>query len=241
MWVSHTERPLRIEELCHALAVEMGATDLNPENIRPQDTVLGSCLGLAVVDSETSTVRLIHYTLQEYLSRPGVLPNAHRTLGQTCLTYLGYGQVERLPADNVSHVVDMPFLEYSSLHWGRHAKIELLGCAKLLALDLLNRYNSHICSTLLFNEIWRYKLPWATASPFTGLHCASCFGIDEIVAALIEVQGCGINRGDCEGLTPLMWAVKQENQGGSDATARTRRCKSRQGRQLWCDTTPARF
>ena len=50
MWVSHAERPLRIDELCHALAVEIDSTDLDPENITPQGTVLGSCLGLAVVD-----------------------------------------------------------------------------------------------------------------------------------------------------------------------------------------------
>ena len=59
--------PLKIDELCHALAVDIQSTNLDPENIRPQATVLGSCLGLAVVDAETSTVRLIHHTLQEYL------------------------------------------------------------------------------------------------------------------------------------------------------------------------------
>ena len=118
MWVSHAERPLRIEELCHALAVETEATDLDLENVPPPDTVLGSCLGLAMVDVETSTVRLIHYTLQEYLSRPGALPHAHTKLGQTCLTFLNYDQVKGLPADNVSNVENMPFLDYSSLHWG---------------------------------------------------------------------------------------------------------------------------
>ena len=71
MWVSYTERPLQIDELCHALAVDMQSTDLDSEKIPPQDTVLASCLGLAVVDTETSTVRLIHHTLQEYLSRAG--------------------------------------------------------------------------------------------------------------------------------------------------------------------------
>jgi len=85
MWVSHAERPLRIDELCHALAVELGATDIDVENIRPQDAVLRSCLGLAVVDKETSTVRLIHYTLQEYLSQSSVLPDAHRRLGGNLL------------------------------------------------------------------------------------------------------------------------------------------------------------
>ena len=72
MWVSHAERPLRIDELCHALAVELGPMNLDPENICPQHIVLGSCLGLVVVDEETSIVRLIHHTLQEHLCLPGI-------------------------------------------------------------------------------------------------------------------------------------------------------------------------
>ena len=215
MWASHAERPLRIDELCHALAVEMRTTDLDPENIRPQDTVLGSCLGLAVVDKETSKVRLIHYTLQEYLSRPSVFPHAHRTLGQTCLTYLNYDQVKRLPANrhSVSNLGDMPFLEYSSLHWGAHAKIDLSDHAKSLALGLLKRYDSHISSVLLFERTHDYWSRPPSHRPFPGLHCASYFGIDEVVAALIETEGCDINQGDCMGLTPLMWASRQGNQG----------------------------
>jgi len=174
MWVSHSERPLRIDELCHALSVEIWSTDLNPENTRPQDTVLGSCLGLVVVDSETSTARLIHYTLQEYLSQPGILPNAHGTHGQTCLTYLNYGQVKGLPANNVSNLGDMPFLEYSSLYWGDHAKIEPSDEGKSLALVLLDRYDSHISATLLLSEVHRYDFSQLTHYLFAGLHCASC-------------------------------------------------------------------
>ena len=85
MWISHAERPLTIDELRHALAVEIGATDLNPENICPQDMILRSCLGLVVVDKGTSTVRLIHYTLQEYLCPHNVPPPSHPTLALTCL------------------------------------------------------------------------------------------------------------------------------------------------------------
>jgi len=116
MWVSHSERPLRIEELCHALAVESQSTDLDFENIRQQEIVLGSCLGLAVVDKETSTVRLIHYTLQEYLSQPGIFPSAHQTLGEICLTYLNYNLVRGLTAKGVPNLGDMPFLNYCSLY-----------------------------------------------------------------------------------------------------------------------------
>ena len=213
MWVSHAERPLRIDELCHALAVEFGATDLDPENIRPQDTVLESCLGLAVVDQETSTIRPIHYTLQESLSRPGVLPNAHGRLGQTCLTYLNYDQVKRLPADSVLNLGDMPFLEYSSFYWGSHAKIELSDQAKSLALELLNRYDNHISATLLFNQIKSHHSSLVIRHLFTGLHCASYFGVAKVLATLIEMEGCDTNQRDCMGCTPLMWAAR----GGHEA------------------------
>ena len=191
----------------------MGAKDLDLENIRPQDTVLGSCLVLAVVDKATSTVRLIHYTLQEYLSRPGVLPGAHRTLGQTCLTYLNYDHVKRLPADDDLDLTEMPFLEYSSLHWGAHAIIELSDHAKSLALGLLNRYDSQISSALLFKLV----CPWRSSRtpshrPFSSLHCASYFGIDEVVTALIEMEGRDINQQDSDGFTSLMRAAEQGSQ-----------------------------
>ena len=88
MWISHAKRPLSIGELCFALAVEVGTTNLNPENICPQDIVLRSCLGLVVIDSGASTVRLIHYTLQEYLRLPHIIPAAHQTLARACLAYL---------------------------------------------------------------------------------------------------------------------------------------------------------
>jgi len=40
MWVSHSERPLRVDELCHALGVEEGSSDLNIRNIPRIETLL---------------------------------------------------------------------------------------------------------------------------------------------------------------------------------------------------------
>ena len=221
MWVSHARRPLGIGELCHALAVEMGSTDLDPDNIPPQDTVLRSCLGLAVVDAETSTVRLIHYTLQEYLSSPSILPDTHQTLGQTCLTYLNHKQVKMLPAKEIANFKDMPFLQYSSLYWGSHAKVELSDRTKSLALELLNQAGNHISATLLIEQIGALLAKKVTYShscslPYhlwLGLHCASYFGIIEIVTALIERGGTDINESDCMGFTPLTHAARQGNEG----------------------------
>ena len=45
-WACYSERPLQVDELCHALAVDIGATDFDPENIPSIDTLLHCCQGL---------------------------------------------------------------------------------------------------------------------------------------------------------------------------------------------------
>ena len=212
MWISHAERPLRINELCHALAVDTQSTDLDPEDIPPQDTVLGSCLGLAVVDAGALTVRPIHYTLQEYLSRPGILPDAHKKLGHACLAYLNYNQVKRLPARSSLYLSGVTFLEYSSLYWGSHAKVQLSDCAKSLALELFDRAGNHISATILLNWVGWFHSCSLPHHVWPGLHSATYFGIVEVVAALIETKSCDINQSDCFGFTALTWAARQGNE-----------------------------
>ena len=67
MWVLYSERPLRVGELCHALGVELGSTDLDHENIPALRTLLASSLGLVTIEASSSTFRLVHLTLQEHL------------------------------------------------------------------------------------------------------------------------------------------------------------------------------
>jgi len=91
MWISHSERLLQLDELFHALAVEIGSTDLNAKRIPSVETLLSCCLGLVVVDREVLTVRLIHFTLQEYLhTRPDLFGATHSVMAETCLTYLNF-------------------------------------------------------------------------------------------------------------------------------------------------------
>jgi len=89
MWISHAERPLKADELCHALAVEIGSPDFNIDNVPSIATLLACCQGLVVVEKESSIVRLVHFTLQEYLrSHPDLFGPIHSTMAETCLTYL---------------------------------------------------------------------------------------------------------------------------------------------------------
>jgi len=94
MWISHSERPLHVDELCHALGVEEGSTDLNIRNIPPIETLLTCCLGLVTVEKSSSTLRLVHYTLQEYLSNNlNLFIKPHSMIAEVCLTYLNFRHI----------------------------------------------------------------------------------------------------------------------------------------------------
>ena len=216
MWISHSERPLKANELCHALAVEIGSPYLNTDNVPSIGTLLTCCQGLIAVDKEASTVRLIHFTLQEYLrAHPHLFSTAHSTMAETCLSYLNSQQVKALPTSPSPDLQDTPFIQYSSLYWGIHAKRDLSDCAKLLALQLFNSCNHHISTRILLEaQKWfGYNPDSDGVSLFSGLHCASIFGIVEIVADLVKVEGCDINQKDCTGNTPLIWAAWNGHEG----------------------------
>jgi len=117
MWVSHAERPLRAGE--HALAVELGSTDFNAGNVPSISTLVGCCQGLITVGKEGSTVRLVRFTLQEYLSaHPGIFGRPHSAVAEICLTYLNSEQVRVLSGNPSPNIRNMPFLGYCSLYWG---------------------------------------------------------------------------------------------------------------------------
>jgi len=120
MWVVYSERPLRAEELCHALGVEIGSGDLDPENIPALRTVLASCLGLITVEGYFSrTVRLVHFTLQEYLSsNPTLFHSPHSAIAEVCLTYLNFGFVRDLSPTLRWAPSTAPLLLYASAYWG---------------------------------------------------------------------------------------------------------------------------
>ena len=216
MWISHVERPLKPDELCHALAVEIGSPNVNTDNVPSIGTLLSCCQGLVVVDKKASVVRLIHFSLQEYLrAHPELFPKTHSTIAETCLSYLSSQQVKVLSAIPSLDLRDTPFLEYSSVYWGVHAKLDLSDCAKSLAMRLFDDHNNQIPIKILLEaqDYYSCTLDSAKISLFGGLHYASVFGIAEIVVVLVKMEGCDINQEDCIGNTPLGWAACNGHEG----------------------------
>ena len=148
MWITHSRRPLRVDEICHAIAIRIGSNDLNSDDIPAISTLLGCCQGLVTMEKGASTVRLIHFTLQEFLyTHPDIFDRAHSTMAETCLTYLNFQRVKDLSAG--PDLRSIPFLEYSSLYWGIHMQMELSDRAKTFALQLLGQFPSHISAKFL--------------------------------------------------------------------------------------------
>ena len=206
-WICHSERPLQVDELCHALAVEVGETDFDPENVPLIGTLLDCCQGLITVDAEASTVRLIHYTVQEYLcSHPRLFTKPHSTLAETCLTYLNSQRVKNATPPPPQ---TMPFLRYSARYWGTHMNKDLSDHARTFALELLKNFKNHISAVSLLEQVLHSDDigDIATSPLFSGLHCASFFGIVELVTVLINAEGYVVDQQDCVGKTPFAWAA----------------------------------
>ena len=214
MWALYSERPLKTEELCHALGVELGSPDLDHENIPALRTLLASSLGLVTVEVSSSTVRLVHFTLQEHLLSDSTLfHSSHSTIAEACLTYLNFQCVRDLSPTLQSAPVTMPLLKYASYYWGEHTRKGVTDNVKILALRLLDKFDEHISAQLLslhHNRITTYDLEFdCEKGPigFTGLHGAAFFGIVEIFLAVLEVKEWDVNAIDNASCTPLMWAA----------------------------------
>ena len=206
MWTSHSERPLSVDEICHALAVDIGSTDINTNNVPSIRTVLACCQGLATVDRGSSTIRLIHFTLKEYLSHhANLFDGAHSKIAETCLTYLNFQAIRDLSASLSRNTKDMPILRYASLYWGTHMRREPSDRSRNLALDLF-QYDNHISTELLWKSV---REPYHDSrKKFSALHCVSYFGIPEVAIDLIRTKRWDLNERDNRGLTPLMWAAR---------------------------------
>jgi len=213
MWISRCERPLRSQELCHALGVELGAEGFSIQNVPSMRTVLGYTLGLAIIDEQASTPRLLHFTLQEYLDQhPTLFATAHSMMAEICLTYLNCRSIRALPSGLYNVVKTSPFLEYATCFWASHAARGVTEPVKSLALRLLDGYERHASATIFsrrkIREGWREDI-----QRISGLHCIVFWGIAEIARTMLERKGRQVNERDSKSRTPLMWAVEYKKRG----------------------------
>jgi hypothetical protein len=68
MWIIHAKRPLRIEELQHALDTERSYQTKGNIDVDSTDVILDACGNLIV--EEYGCLRPVHYSVQEFFTNP---------------------------------------------------------------------------------------------------------------------------------------------------------------------------
>ncbi|KIX01570.1 uncharacterized protein Z518_09296 [Rhinocladiella mackenziei CBS 650.93] len=201
MWISHARRPLTVSELQHALALRIDDNDIDRDNFPSVRTLVDCCCGLVEVDRESSIIRLVHHSLEEYLRHQdhGLFINANLIMTQTCLRYLMLESVKLMAfksrTDFASAIEDFPFLEYAALQWGHHAYGVPAEDIKDLALPLLSDSLSliTIARTRDFRAFdfrkWKAKV-WAWAySSGAGISVTAAFGLKGLLQLLVAQNG----------------------------------------------------
>jgi hypothetical protein len=127
-WITCAKRPLTILELQHALAIEVGNSELDEENLPQIEDMVSVCAGLVTIDEESRIIRLVHYTTQEYFERTQGqwFPEAESEITTTCVTYLSFDEFEsgfcQSDKDFERRLQLNKLYNYAACNWGYHAQ-----------------------------------------------------------------------------------------------------------------------
>jgi ankyrin repeat protein len=119
--VLYAKRPLTVEELLEALAIEIWSPGHELDDIVHEEVMLECCKGLVKVQTTDRTVHFSHCSVQNYIqSHPDLLPS-NLYLAKICLTYLLYDGIHSANSASVARL-NYPFLLYASKNWAAHVK-----------------------------------------------------------------------------------------------------------------------
>jgi ankyrin repeat protein len=212
-WVFFAMRPLELEELRFAIALEEGMTDLDPKRQLPFPSFIDWALGLVVVDSEERNVRFAHLTIKDYLADHSLqyFPDGHGLLARTCLTYLSFSALStdtgqtRFREDGDLY----PFFEYAGWEWGHHArKSEDDTKTREMALNwLLSERFTQVRDVRAVRGYDRWLCDVAQSS----LHETCFFGLHSLTTKILEAGSKNINACDSHQMTPLHYAIRRDS------------------------------
>jgi len=214
-WITCAKRPLTTLELRHALAVEVGDSELGEDNLQEIEEMVSACAGLVTIDEESKIIRLVHYTAQEYFERTQMIlfPDAQRNIAATCVTYLLFDAFETgfCPTDDEfeARLKLNPLYHYAAQNWGHHA-LAASTEVEQLALDFLES-EAKVCSScqaMMASKMYSGDFGYSQRVPrqMAGVHLAAYFGLKEMIIALL-VKRYNPDSKDDWGRTPLSWAA----------------------------------
>lgn len=214
-WITCARRPLATLELQHALAVELNKPELDKNNLADIQDLVSVCAGLVTIDEESMAIRLVHYTLQEYLenTQDKWFQNPQAQMALKCVTYLSFSAFEgghcQCEQDLQERLWLHPFYSYAACNWGHHAR-EAETSFEDMQVFLRCRKKVQASSqviTVLAPELNLYSdLLHDGTLEIYGLHLAAYFGIRS--AVLGQLVNNDPNSRDQNGRTPISYAAE---------------------------------
>jgi len=208
-WLMYAERALSIDELIHALAVRPQDTKLNTGRFLTEEDITSACAGMVIVDPESMTVNLAHYTAKEYLPRAGIFENHQSFLAEVCLVYMSFDDFSTTLSSSrgrKDRLRQYPFLKYAADHWGDHVARRVRGDVHRRAWAFLNDTAKLRSAFQVMSDF-----PFDLEPQVIGLHIAAYFGLTRLVSKAIrmnEGQNLAVNARTRSGETALHWAAK---------------------------------
>ena len=215
-WIHLAERPLTVDELLYFLAIKDGDKFLDLDGVPIRKSLLNCCQGLALIDQETSTARLVHYSLEEYLSRQDEIFGHTKVawqskIARTCLTFLKFPS-RRAEATIEESGGTKTLLLYAARQWGHHLRKadDSPDVPLKLAIEYLynvlasNPQQWHLLYRLMYSDI-RTKNP---TDAVLHAHIAAFFGSSGIMSHLISLCQTDPDAKDNLGRTPLWIAAR---------------------------------
>ena len=216
MWIAHARRPLLVTELSEALAIKPGSTVLKPRFRPSQKRMVDCCMGLVTVDEKSSVIRLVHFSVQEYLHKyqEGLFAQSQHIIAEACITYLLFEPFAYGPRQKETEIVEMisknAFLKYAAHHWGSHVRSAKNDAVDKLALTLLQAESQRGCSLQVLHfsanlreEYWNDE----ESRSCNGLHLAAMFGLEELGKWLLNANKIRVDDATKMGTTALIKAA----------------------------------
>ena len=221
-WISHATRPLLISELSEALAIRSGQSHLNSKYRPSQKLMIECCMGLVVVDEQSKTIRLVHYTVQEFFRerQREIFPNGEELLAEKCLTYLLYDVFATGCCPDEENILDRldlhGFYSYCASEWGYHVRESQSLKINEMTLQFLRSQPHKAAST----QVYQYNLGvkevyWEPieVNSVTELDMTCYFGLENVAKDLLDSGTVDVNHATHIGTTAIVRAASTGHPG----------------------------
>ncbi|KAJ5160570.1 uncharacterized protein N7482_007574 [Penicillium canariense] len=216
-WLTFSKRALYAQELQHALGTRSGDKTLNKKFLPAIEIMDSLCAGLVVLDRESGTIRLVHYTTKEYLAETHVLHDAEVEITKTSLTYLSFDEFSSGRCSNKEdfgiRLQIFPLFHYCAENWGFHASAALKFSAEIKSVIhtfLDKTENISAASQAMMYRSFRNLegSHWLSVLPrrLTKVHLAAHFGLTDILEIYLDSND-DMDSKESRGMSPLAYAA----------------------------------